>query len=41
MAHVMMRREFRLLPQLVRDVPLGDVKRAEIVGAHAELLCLV
>jgi hemerythrin-like domain-containing protein len=41
MAHTMMRREFRLLPQLVRDVTPGDVKRAEIVGAHAELLCLV
>ncbi|MEU1414899.1 hemerythrin domain-containing protein [Streptomyces sp. NPDC005731] len=41
MAHTMMRREFRLLPQLVRDVTSGDVRRAKVVGAHAELMCLV
>ncbi|MDN3029677.1 hemerythrin domain-containing protein [Streptomyces sp. S.PB5] len=41
MAHTMMRREFRLLPQLVRDVPEGSVQRAELVGSHAELLCQI
>ncbi|WP_327365098.1 hemerythrin domain-containing protein [Streptomyces sp. NBC_01217] len=41
MAHTMMRREFRLLPDVVRAVPPGDMKRAEVVGAHVELLCLV
>ncbi|MGW1530273.1 hemerythrin domain-containing protein [Streptomyces sp. NPDC002159] len=41
MAHTMMRREFRLLPKLVRDVAPGDVTRSEVVGAHAELMCLV
>lgn len=39
MAHATFRREFTLLPQLVRDVRPGDAQRAEIVGAHAELLC--
>ncbi|MGI5520675.1 hemerythrin domain-containing protein [Micromonospora sp. CA-259024] len=41
MAHTTFRREFSLLPQLVRDVTPGDAKRAEVVGAHAELLCLM
>jgi hemerythrin-like domain-containing protein len=41
MAHTMMRREFALLPRLVRDVVPGDTKRAEVVGAHAELVCHV
>ncbi|WP_127502948.1 hemerythrin domain-containing protein [Actinoplanes solisilvae] len=41
MAHTMFRREFGLLPQLIRDVREGDVARAKIVGAHAELLCLI
>ncbi|MCG5472093.1 hemerythrin domain-containing protein [Micromonospora sp. LAH09] len=39
MAHTVFRREFSLLPQLVRDVAPGDVSRAEVVGAHAEMLC--
>ncbi|SNT47662.1 Hemerythrin HHE cation binding domain-containing protein [Actinacidiphila glaucinigra] len=41
MAHTMLRREFRLLPRLVRDVAPGDVERAETVGAHAEQVCSV
>ncbi|MFD3451916.1 hemerythrin domain-containing protein [Streptomyces sp. NPDC058691] len=41
MAHTMMRREFRLLPQLVRDVATGDTKRAEVVAAHADKVCLI
>jgi hemerythrin-like domain-containing protein len=40
MAHTMLRREFRLLPQLVRDVKPGDIKRAEVVAAHADLVLL-
>ncbi|MFJ4845507.1 hemerythrin domain-containing protein [Streptomyces sp. NPDC088733] len=41
MAHTMLRREFRLLPQLVRDVTPGDAERADVVGAHAEQVCLI
>jgi hemerythrin-like domain-containing protein len=41
MAHTALRREFRLLPQLVRDVAPGDTKRAEIVAAHADKVCLI
>ncbi|MFI7608081.1 hemerythrin domain-containing protein [Micromonospora sp. NPDC049366] len=41
MAHAAMRREFGLLPQLVRDVAPGDTRRAEVVGAHADLMCLI
>ncbi|MDX3077625.1 hemerythrin domain-containing protein [Streptomyces sp. NPDC088354] len=41
MAHAMLRREFRLLPQLVREVTPGDVGRADIVGAHAEHVCFL
>lgn len=41
MAHAALRREFRLLPQLVRDVAPGDAVRAEVVGAHAELVCRI
>ncbi|MEU9380545.1 hemerythrin domain-containing protein [Streptomyces sp. NPDC048279] len=39
MVHAMLRREFRLLPQLVRDVAPGIVKRAEVVATHAEFVC--
>jgi hemerythrin-like domain-containing protein len=41
MAHAALRREFRLLPQLIRDVTPGDTVRAQIVGAHAELMCRI
>jgi hemerythrin-like domain-containing protein len=41
MAHTALRREFRLLPQLIRDVAPGDTVRADVIGAHAELLCRV
>ncbi|MEV4757835.1 hemerythrin domain-containing protein [Micromonospora sp. NPDC049559] len=41
MAHAMFRREFSLLPELILDVPEGDGARAEVVGAHAELLCSI
>lgn len=41
MVHTALRREFRLLPHLVLSVPQGDTARAEVVGAHAEILCAV
>ncbi|MFJ2297168.1 hemerythrin domain-containing protein [Streptomyces sp. NPDC087894] len=41
MAHTMLRREFRLLPQVVREVTPGDVDRAEAVAAHTDHLCFV
>lgn len=41
MAHTMMRREFRLLPQLVRDVAEGDTRRAAVVAAHADKVSLI
>ncbi|WP_329128920.1 hemerythrin domain-containing protein [Streptomyces sp. NBC_01476] len=39
MAHTMLRREFRLLPQAVLDVAANDTKRAEVVALHVELVC--
>ncbi|MEV4176379.1 hemerythrin domain-containing protein [Nonomuraea sp. NPDC049709] len=39
MAHTMIRREFGLLPQLVRDVKPRDTQRSEAVGAHADFMC--
>jgi iron-sulfur cluster repair protein YtfE (RIC family) len=41
MAHALLRREFRLLPDLVRSVTPGDTRRAEVVGAHAALVCAI
>ncbi|MFE0631912.1 hemerythrin domain-containing protein [Streptomyces sp. NPDC058864] len=41
MAHTALRREFRLLPDLIRSVAPGDTRRAEVVGAHAALVCRV
>lgn len=41
MAHAMMRREFTLLPQLIRDVRPGDRKRAGVVGEHAAIILKV
>ena len=38
MVHTMMRREFTLLPDAVRRVAAGDRRRAEVVGAHVQLL---
>ncbi|MDX3096260.1 hemerythrin domain-containing protein [Streptomyces sp. ME01-24h] len=39
MAHAGLRREFRLLPGLIRSVEPGDTRRAEVVGSHAALMC--
>ncbi|MGW1609362.1 hemerythrin domain-containing protein [Streptomyces sp. NPDC002285] len=41
MAHRMFRREFRLLPQLVRDVRPGDTERASLVADHADKICAI
>lgn len=41
MAHALLRREFRLLPNLIRSVTPGDTRRAEVVGAHAALVCAI
>ncbi len=36
--HRFLRREFRLAPRLVRQVAAGDVRRAEVVAGHLDLL---
>ncbi len=41
MAHTMMRREFRLFPQAVRDVAPGDNRSAAVVADHAQKVCLI
>ncbi|MEV6397156.1 hemerythrin domain-containing protein [Streptomyces sp. NPDC051907] len=41
MAHRMFRREFRLLPQLVRDVVPDDTERAAVVADHADKICAI
>ncbi|WFF00270.1 hemerythrin domain-containing protein [Micromonospora sp. WMMD964] len=41
MAHALMRRELGLLPRVVRGVTPGDAARAEIVGAHTELVTMI
>jgi hypothetical protein len=41
LAHIMLRREFTLLPALIRGVRAGDTGRAEVIGAHAKLLCQI
>ncbi|WP_405765236.1 hemerythrin domain-containing protein [Actinacidiphila glaucinigra] len=41
MAHAALRREFRLLPDLIRSVAPGDTRRADVVGSHAALVCRV
>ncbi|WP_406458064.1 hemerythrin domain-containing protein [Streptomyces sp. NBC_01622] len=39
MIHTVFRREFGLMPGLVRGVADGDTERSEIVGAHLDLMC--
>ncbi|MEV6167656.1 hemerythrin domain-containing protein [Streptomyces sp. NPDC051954] len=41
MVHTVFRREFGLIPGLVRGVAEGDTGRSEIVGAHLDLMCRV
>ena len=38
MAHGMFRREFGLVPGLIRAVPEGDLERSRVVGRHIDLL---
>jgi hemerythrin-like domain-containing protein len=39
LAHKMYRREFRLLPTVIRAVADGDRSRARVVGGHLEMMC--
>jgi iron-sulfur cluster repair protein YtfE (RIC family) len=39
--HTMFRREFGLLPGLVRGVKAGDIARSLVVADHFEFLCTV
>jgi len=39
MIHTVFRREFGLMPRLVRGVADGDTARSAIVGAHLDLVC--
>ena len=39
--HTMFRREFGLLPELVRRVREGDGARSRLVADHIELLCMI
>jgi hemerythrin-like domain-containing protein len=41
MAHAMFRREFGLLPALIRGTEAGDVARAQVIAHHSELIELV
>ncbi|WP_329391119.1 hemerythrin domain-containing protein [Streptomyces sp. NBC_01716] len=41
MVHTMLRREFSLLPALVREVGAGDRERVGVVAGHAELVASV
>ena len=41
MAHTMFRREFALMPALVRGVTAGDMQRSQIVADHIELMVSV
>ncbi|SPM36204.1 hypothetical protein MRAB57_4044 [Mycobacterium rhizamassiliense] len=39
LVHTMLRREFSLLPVLIRGADQDDAKRRALIGAHAQLLC--
>jgi hypothetical protein len=39
--HTMMRREFNLLPDLIRGADRNDAKRRALIGAHAQLVCQI
>jgi hemerythrin-like domain-containing protein len=38
MVHTAFRREFSALPNLVRNVPLGDTQRSQVIGEHIDIL---
>jgi hemerythrin-like domain-containing protein len=39
LVHTMLRREFGLLPDLIRGTDRNDTKRRALIGSHAQLLC--
>ena len=41
LVHTMFRREFGLLPDLIRGTDPTDAKRRALVGAHGQLLCQI
>jgi hemerythrin-like domain-containing protein len=41
LVHTMLRREFSLLPDLIRGTDRGDTKRRALIGTHAQLLCQI
>ena len=41
LVHTMLRREFSLLPDLIRGADRNDAKRRALIGAHAQLLCQI
>src|SRR6185312_3336197 len=41
LVHTMLRREFSLLPDLIRGADRNDAKRRARIGAHAQLVCQI
>jgi branched-subunit amino acid transport protein len=41
LVHTMLRREFSLLPDLIRSADRNDAKRRAFIGAHAQLVCQI
>jgi hemerythrin-like domain-containing protein len=41
LVHTMLRREFGLLPDLIRGTDRNDTKRRALIGEHAQLLCQI
>jgi hypothetical protein len=41
LVHTMLRREFSLLPDLIRAAGRNDAKRRARIGAHAQFVCQV
>ena len=41
LVHTMLRREFSLLPDLIRGADRNDAKSRALIGAHAQLVCQI
>jgi hypothetical protein len=41
LVHTMFRREFGLLPDLIRGTDRNDTKRRALIGSHAQLVCQI
>ena len=41
LVHTMLRREFSLLPGLIRGADRNDARRRALIGAHTQLLCQI